>query len=144
MVVPIPDEDRSPNRRTLSNRENTGCTSQRDRRHADVMLRPSVDRQGHNGSHRSASRQCGGEHAADRARPQKDRSEKWLEEEDHDRRAERQTAVQAYRQNALTVPGSSGYQTEQMPMNNPAAAIAGIRTHDFIAWLAGRARHYVG
>ena len=39
----------------------------------------------------------------------------------------------------LPFPGSSAYRIEQMPMSSPAAAIVGIRTHDFIT-LAGRAR----
>src|ERR1700738_5694876 len=32
----------------------------------------------------------------------------------------------------LPLPGRLGHHTEQMPINNPAAAIAGISTHDLM------------
>ena len=38
----------------------------------------------------------------------------------------------------LPLPGSSGYQIEQMPVSSPAAAIAGIRIHE-LYWTFGRA-----
>ena len=38
----------------------------------------------------------------------------------------------------LPFPGSSGHHTEQMPINKPAAAIAGISTQDLMV-VAGRA-----
>ena len=37
------------------------------------------------------------------------------------------------------LPGSSGHHTEQIPTNRPAAAIAGISSHDLMVF-AGRAR----
>ena len=43
----------------------------------------------------------------------------------------------------LPLPGSSGYQSEQIPTSRPAAAIPGIRSHYFII-ISGRVEPWRG